>query len=183
MELWFGLPLDSPARAQGLVWRAQLRQLTGEHAAALADLKEAMTMEPHRKLPRLLFALFRQQEAPDESRVALGQLAAEHPVDASIQIAWAATLREAGRLAEAREVLARFPEYVPGVFLQARIALDMEKPAEAEPLLKRVLDATPRDADAHAAMSRCLRQLGRPAEAARHQDRFLEIEREKQVPK
>lgn len=183
LELWFARPLNTADRAQGLVWRARLRELSGEHTGAIADLREAMELEPDRKLTRMLFAMFRAQEAPEESRAAMRALAERYPDDAAVQTAWAESLRDAGRGIEARAVLERHPNHTRAQFVRALILLDEEKASEAEPLLQRVVVATPRDPEVHSALSRCMRQLGRAADAARHQERFFELEAERGNPK
>ena len=60
----------------------------------------------------------------------------------------------------------------------ARIELDRGRPAAAEPALVRALELAPRHRDALVQLARCLRELGRDAEARARLDELRKLDDE-----
>ena len=187
IDLWFQRGPSSADRVQGLVWRARLREIAGGHVGAIADLDNALSLEPDHLHARFLAGLFRRQEAPDETRRQLEALTTRFPDELQIAFAYAIVLRDQGRLTESTNVLDRLIERSPTnagpILLRASVSMDLGNASEAEPILRKALASAPNQPDILVAMGRCLRHLGKFEEASQYQEAFLKAERERQEPK
>ena len=84
--------------------------------------------------------------------------------------------RSLGQLPEARqlltEMLASTPEDGSALLERGKVALDERKLAEAERWLRRAVEQAPNLPEANLALSQCLNQAGKAAEAKQFRERF-----------
>ena len=119
----------------------------------------------------------------DDSRKAVPHvdwLNRRHPNDVDVRLLSVRLRRtlgqpeEAERLAE--NLLKSAPDHVHGLIERGRIAMDLRKPREGEPFLRRATTLAPNMREGYLAMADCLRQLGQVEEAKRYQDHAKAIE-------
>ena len=180
VDLWLetrGRPSD---RIAGLVWRGRVRELSRDHVRAIADLRKVLHESPNHFEAAFYLALFLAQEDLVGSHHRLEALRQRYPDDPQVLFALASGLHSLGRLDEAAKlfdrVIAANPTVPTALVERGLVALDAQKPAEAEPLLRKALAISPQDADTHLALARCMRLLGKTEEANQFQDRFRELE-------
>jgi Tfp pilus assembly protein PilF len=89
-----------------------------------------------------------------------------------------------GAMEEARQLLdalaLRFPQEAPVLLERGRVALQMGRPEEAEPWLRRAVAAAPYEYQPHYSLVQCLNQLGKVSEARVAQERTDRLEAELQ---
>ena len=170
----------------GLAWRGRMRELAGDHAGALADLRAALERDPSHFEATFHYALFIAQENPSEASSRLESLRGRFPDDPRILFALATALHGLGQLDESARLLDRVIAIEPSssmAYLQrGEVAIDARKPVEAEAWLRKAFALAPQVAETQLALARCMRLQGRTQEADRFQDRFLELEAEAARP-
>jgi predicted Zn-dependent protease len=180
LDQWLQQRRSLADQAQGLVWRGQIHALTGDYRGGLADLRAALELDPNHFEARWLLAKTIIQEAPGEAADHLEALRRRRPEDARVRFTLAETRRTLGQLDEAGrlldEILAAAPNDVPALLERARVALDAQQPADAEPWLRRAEELAPIHPDVHLTLSRCLHLAGRLEEAERYQTRFQQLD-------
>ena len=180
IDLWLKNRSSSADRAQGLVWRARARELASVHAGAIADLREALALDPDHYEARAYLCFFLYQEAPQESAAHLEILAQRNPDDVHIQMARASSFRNFGHLNEARQIMDRLlinnSANLDVLIERGTLELDANRPLEAEPFLRRALVGAPDAPAVYQSLSRAMRLQGRTVEAADYQKKFDELE-------
>ncbi len=180
VDCWLTQRTTPQDQAQGLLWRGRARYFNGEHAAAVADIRRALELDPNNFAARYHLANFIGQEAPDEATVHIRQLLRQDPSNLQLKFSLASGLRSLGQNDEAKtlldELLRVQPTHEAALTERGKLALDERRLVDAELWLRRALDASPNLADAHGALVRCLLQAGRDIEAQTHLSRFQQIE-------
>jgi tetratricopeptide (TPR) repeat protein len=187
VDLWLERATLRADQMQGLIWRARLRELASDHAAALDDLRTVLRETPDNYEAAFLYAVFVSRESPQDTRQRLESLLMSHPDDPRVLLALGSVLHSLGELETAKKHLDRLlaisPQSVQALSELGTLALDRNRPLEAETLLRRALTLTPRDPELHHSLSRCMRVLGRTEEAKQYQEKYQELMAEKQPPK
>ena len=183
LDIWFQRERSKADRTQGFLWRARLRELSGDHLGAIEDVDAAFRFEPEHPYALFLAANIRRQEAPSEALAILDGAVARWPDEPHLLILRATIQRETGSTDEACATLDRLLEHEPkmlgALIVRGQIALDLDRAEEAERFLRRALDLAPRDEECLETLSRCMRRLGRAEEAARYHEQFLIVEQER----
>jgi tetratricopeptide (TPR) repeat protein len=181
VDLWLELRTGHADHVQGLVWRGNLQVLANHPTEALADLRQALALDPAHFEARLDLAMLVRQWSPTEAAPHLELLRQQNPKHAEVRMQLAEVHRSLGRFDEARqlleEALAEHPDNAKLLADLGQLALEMQRPAEAERLLRQALERAPRDPRILLALASCLRGAGRAAEAQPLEDRYREIER------
>jgi tetratricopeptide (TPR) repeat protein len=185
-ELWLGLRPGREDRAAGLVWRGRMRYLGGDQPGALADLREALELDPRSLDARFHLALVVAHSSPQEAVAHLAVLRDRRPDDPRVRFGAATTYRALGRLDEAAkildEMLADNPDDVQALTERGNVAVDAGRAAEAEALLLRARKLAPKDRQVPLALSRCMRAAGRPDKVKEYLDLFRQLAAEQGVP-
>lgn len=179
-DYWLGKQTSSAGRVQGLLWRAQANRLVDEHTAAVADLRQALHLDPGNSNVRIVLALTIAPESPEEAIRHLERARQAQPDDERLAYALATLFRSTGRLREARQLLDRLltasPRRPEIALERGLVALDENRPVEAEPHLRQALALDPESRDANLAMGRCLQMAGRPKDAQPFLDKCSELD-------
>jgi len=167
-------------QAHALVWRGRLHQISGDLPQAIADYQSSLELVPdHTEAHfRLADTLIREDSRKAVQHVAL--LSARHPNDVEVRLLSVRLRRTLGQLEEAERLAVKLlesaPDHVHGLIERGRIAMDLRKPSEAEPFLRRAMTLSPNFREGCLAMADCLRQLDQVDEAKYFQDKAKTIE-------
>ena len=156
-------------RAYALYHRGRGFELQARIPEAIASYREALSTNP--KLSEAAFALAEvlSREAPPEALALYGRLRDEGYKPTEVTLGTARCLRQLGELERAAVLIAPLeveqPKNVAVLVEAAKIELDRLRPGEAERRLRAALALMPKDRDANVQFARCLRDLGRDADA------------------
>ncbi len=158
--------LTGPLQGEALGRMAVLQDTRGmAEAGATADA--AIAADPEGVWPLIAMTYRRVREGQTDEAVALARKAVDAGGGASAQAALGRALGAKGEMAAAeaayREALAAEPNALMPLLGLARVLRKTGRAAEAEPLLRKALDAGA--IEAHKEMARVLVALGRPGEA------------------
>src|SRR6185436_4414148 len=110
----------------------------------------------------------------------LEELRRRAPRNTQVLFLLATFRRSLRQFAEAREALDEFlvlkPDDANALLVRGRIDMDADRPAEAEPFLRRAFARAPDDPGAALALSRCLHELKQEAESKRLQEEYRRLE-------
>ncbi len=180
IDLWLAYhpgPLD---QAQGLVWRGRTNEFAQDSAQARADFERAVELAPEHAQARIHLVEVLLRAEPNKAAPHLEWLSSRRPGDPEVRLQTARLHRtlgqpeEAGRLLDA--ILESTPEMVSALVERGRIALDLNRPQDAERWLRRALALAPGLREVNLALGDCLRQLGQLDEAKHYQDVVQEID-------
>lgn len=180
VDTWLAHRTGKFDQAHALVWRARLHQVSGDIPQALADYQKALEKDPdHAEAHfRLADTLIREDSLKAVPHVAW--MKNRHPNDVEVRLLSVRLNRALGQLEEAERLADKLvesaPDHVHALVERGRIAMDLGKPREGAPFLRRALDQRPNFREACLAMADCLRQLGHFDEAKRYQDQAISIE-------
>jgi len=176
VDLWLRQRPERVDQVQGLVWRGLVRSLARDYPASLSCFRRALALDPDHFEARLNLAYLLLEEAPEEAANHLERLRQQQPDNNRVRFRLATVRRSLGQLQEARqlltEILASTPEDGSALLERGKVALDERKLAEAERWLRRAVEQAPNLPEANLALSQCLNQAGKTAEAKQFQERF-----------
>ncbi|MCI0682082.1 MAG: tetratricopeptide repeat protein [Gemmataceae bacterium] len=119
---------------------------------------------------------------PQEARTHYAWLAAKRGSDPSVHAGLAKACFQLGELPEARRhaeaALALDAGRVDALLVRGQIEMQLERPGDAEPWLRRAAEHVPHERDAVHNYIQCLVQLDQRAEAKQWQDVFQDIDRQ-----
>lgn len=182
IELW--LKRDPPVadRAYAMVLRGRSFEMQADVPAAIADYRAALAVDPRSDDARFALAEILSRESPAEARPLYEYLLNKDYRSFEVRLGFVRCLRQLGELdraaAKVAELRRERGEFVPIRVEAARIALEQGRAADAEPDLVFALERAPRDRDAHVQMVRCLRDLGREADARKWIERLTALDAE-----
>jgi predicted Zn-dependent protease len=185
VDTWLKHRPGAYEQAHGLLWRGRLSEFADDFAGARAHYQQAIALTPDH-LPaqlRLTEALIR-----DDPRAAIPhveKMREHHADNADVRFQTARLRRALGRPDEAAPILdvllVETPDRVPLLLERGRVALDLQRPADAERWFQRALALAPEQREVNLALADCLRQAGRPDDAERYQAKAQEIEARLQI--
>jgi tetratricopeptide (TPR) repeat protein len=179
VDLWLKVCPGPADQVQGLYWRAYLFLITEDWQNGVADLRRALAIDPDHFEVRFQLAATLSRWDPPEAAEHLELLQKRHPDEARVRFPLALVRRSLGQLDEAKaladEVLAAEPDNASALLLRGQIALDMQRPGEAEPWLRRSYALEPDEPETNFALSRYYKMVGRAAEAKTYEEKFLRI--------
>jgi predicted Zn-dependent protease len=160
---------------------AQTNETLRRREKSLDIMRRLVEDYPHFDKGRLYLAdLLAKQRGYEEAAEHYAAAHARRPDDVAPLLGWVRCLVALERLDEAeplvRELEAKHSGTSAALLECGRFALRRNRPAEAEPMLRRALELTPNDYEVHFELAVCLGQLERRAESQHHLDRFNQIE-------
>jgi len=179
VDLWLKTQPKPPDQAAGFIWRARVQAVARDYPGAMADLRQALALDPDNFDANFYYGLWIGQESPNETRARFERLARMFPEDRTVLMTLAIGYRSLGLLEQSAEILDRLIAGNPSPPLlleRAQVYLDLQKPEQAEPLLRRVLASGSNPPELFLALARCMTLQDKPDEAKRYQDRFRELE-------
>jgi tetratricopeptide (TPR) repeat protein len=178
-DLWLHVRPGVPDQVQGLIWRARLHFFAGDSPKAVEDCHQALELAPDSLDARMNLVVAVVQKSPEEALAHLEVLRQSHPKNVSVRRLLADVHRGLGHLEEARtildELLKADPKDVPSLLGRGQVALDSQRPEEAERWLREAQKLSPDAPEVALALSRCLRLAGRDAEARQEYERFQRL--------
>jgi tetratricopeptide (TPR) repeat protein len=158
--------LSGPAKGEALGRMAVVQDTRGM-AEASASTDAAVAADPEGAWPSIALSYRRAHEGKADEAVALAQKAVAAGVGAKCALghALAAKGDMAGAEAAYREAMAVEPNSVGAVTGLAGVLRQTKRAAEAEPMLKKVIDASPGAVEAYKEMTRVKIALGRAQDA------------------
>lgn len=184
LEPWLRQRNGEADRVQGLLWQGDLAVRGGAYETALLHYRQAAALAPDLPAVRLRLAEILVRYAPREAVGLLEPLLADRPADRAVRLLLARARRALGDLDEAQrllEALLTDDAADPGVQVErGQVALDLNRPAEAEPFLRRAEQLAPARRDVPLALARCLQMAGRDDEARLYRARVARLDAEVQ---
>jgi len=169
-DVWLKRNPTGGERAYALFLRGRSHEYRGEIPDALTNYRESLTANPKLRECTLALADVLVRESPQDALPLFEQLQASAYQPTEVMLGLARCYRQLGELERAAKLLATLeteqPANVAVLVESAKLALDQRRPADAEPRLKRAISLVPKHRDANVQLARCLRDLGRDAEAA-----------------
>jgi tetratricopeptide (TPR) repeat protein len=174
LNQWLAL---EPQRVRALLWRGKALDRLRSSAQALRDFRRAVELAPDNpEALRLLGEGLLQASAPREALAHYLRLREMEPGDPEVALGLARCRLALGELDPARNLLdvllAEYPRNGEALALRGRLELDLARPAQAEPLLRRAVALVPYSREAVYNFVRCLNQLkaGGQVSAAREEE-------------
>jgi tetratricopeptide (TPR) repeat protein len=186
VEEWLERYPAAADQTQGLIWRGKMYAIARNQPKAQESLRKAVALDPAHSTARELLARSLLLDAPGEAAFHLQILHERNPNNSAVRFSLATVHRALGDLGPAAvlldEMLREYPNHVPALLERGRVALDENRPADAERWLGRAVELAPGDGQANHMFSLCLQQTGRTAEAKPYLDRYLAIEGKQRPP-
>ncbi len=158
-----------PQNFEALMRYAQTAENQGMQTVAMQTLQRALVLQPDD--PEVRLALAQKLIAigqPVAARPHLNRLRDERPDDPAVLYTFARCLAEQRELDQAVALLDQLLEREPNNWSvlaeRGRLALELDKPAEAEPFLRRAHDLAPPDQALATRLADCLRREGKEDE-------------------
>jgi tetratricopeptide (TPR) repeat protein len=174
---------QEPDNAAAWFLRGKAYEILMDTGEALANFERAVELDPALRTARL--ALAEQLLATGRPQAALEHfqyLDQEVPDSRDRLLGQARAYADLGRLDDGRvlldRLLTRHPEDVQALTTRGRLELASQRPATAEPWLRKALARSPYERDATYLLHSCMVRLGNKAEAARLQARLKTIGRD-----
>lgn len=171
-----------PGRAdqvQGLIWRGKLNLIINQRAA-IEDFRRATELSPNHIEARTNLAAsliaFDVREAAEH----LELLHARDPRNPQVIMLLARARRSLGKSESVvgllDELLERSPTDTAAILERGKVTLDLGRPTDAEPFLRRAVAQAPNDPFVHLALSRCLLLTGKEPEARLHEQQYRDLQ-------
>ena len=168
-DVWLKRNPPPGDRAYALYLRGRAIERQGKIPDALATYRESLALRPRSPECALALAEVLSREAPPEALPLYERLRDEGYKPTEVALGTARCLRGLGELDRAAGLVAPLetaqPSNVAVLVEAAKIALDKLRPADAERRLRAALAIAPKHRDANVQLARCLRDLGRDADA------------------
>jgi len=176
VDLWLKSHPDAPDQVQGLIWRGRIRAAAGEFDSAVSDFREAIKLNPGSFDARFQLAITIGSFNHVEAAALLERLREAEPENKDVLAALATAYRLLGRPQDARDLYRGLVDRGnddPRLLNELGLTeLDAGRPAEAERVLRQVLEKHPDDLVANLAMTRCMMLAGKHDEAGRFRERY-----------
>ncbi|MFO0968967.1 MAG: tetratricopeptide repeat protein [Gemmataceae bacterium] len=159
-------------QARGLIWRGRLREWQNDYPGALVDFRRAAELAPAYVPARVRVAYGVLREDPHEATAELTWLLEHAARDPDVRLLTARWRRALGDTEKAArlldELLAEYPDEAAVLIERGRVALDLNRAAEAERWLLHAAEAAPEEREVNLALGDWHRLSGRPGDATRH---------------
>jgi predicted Zn-dependent protease len=178
LRLWLE---RQPDDVQALLWRAEAQERLLHIEEALAAYRRAVELSPDQDDARLRFAeLLLRARKPEEAARHLEVLRQRQPDDTTVLLDLARCRWLQGEAEEARTLLdgglAADPNNAGLLAERGRLDLESGRAKEAEPRLRKAVALAPYDRETVYALSQCLQQCGKVAEAKACVKKMAEID-------
>jgi tetratricopeptide (TPR) repeat protein len=170
-----------PDDIQALLSRGWVREQDGPQEGAVADYKRVVELDPENDEGRLrLAALLTERAAPAEALPHLEYVARKRQNDPAVLVRLARCYMDLGRHQEPAEildrVLAEHPNFRLALGVRGELALQLDRPQEAEKYFREALVHDPADALTQFNLCKSLRQQGKDDEAQAAEQRLKVME-------
>ena len=180
-DLWLKIAASASDQAQGHLWIGQADKLDSDPGSTVAHFQQAYDLAPDHPYARIFLVAMLVHDQPERARPHLEEMRRQRPDDPDILFQTARMHRSLGETEQAAalldQVLQSSAGSVPVILERANAALDLKRPQEAEPLLKKAVALAPTNRLVNVSMADCLRQLGNPDHAKVFDARAVEIEK------
>jgi predicted Zn-dependent protease len=175
---------SQPDSARALVWRGETLLALGRQPGALADFRQAVELDPQEDETRLKLAdLLLSFRRPAEALTHLTELQQRHPDQEEVLFGLARCRAELGEADEATLLLDRLlslrPDHAGALAERGKLALQADRPLEAEKWLRRAAAAAPFEREVLHALHGCLVHNGHAREAADYRARIERIDEDR----
>jgi tetratricopeptide (TPR) repeat protein len=174
---------QEPDVVQAYLWRSLARERLKEYGPAADDARKALALDPENGEARLRLAqvLLLTTEYQEAAKV-LTPLCEREPDNPVAAMALAQAKASLGLTPEAVQILdrlvARFPNDAPVLLERARLALQLNQPAQAEGWLRHAAELVPSDYQVHFTLLRALRQQRKEDQARAIEETVRRLEKE-----
>jgi tetratricopeptide (TPR) repeat protein len=172
---------SQPDNVKALLGRGWVRERLFDFGAALANYRRAAQVEPENETVREKLAeTLVIHGPPEEGIVQFEWLLRRHPDRPAFLLGLARCKRMSGKIIEAEQLLdrllARNPQYGPGLAERGKLLYQLGKYDQAEADLRQAVQRMPKDREANYQSYLCLKQQGRSAQAEEYQRRYKQID-------
>jgi predicted Zn-dependent protease len=170
-----------PDHALAYFWRGLAYEMTyAADTLTVPDYEKAVELDPANEEFRVRLAIrLAERKRFAEALPHFNDLSARRPHDPAVLLGLATCREGLGGLKEAAVLLDRLvalhPEDGKALAQRGQVALEADRPEEAERWLHRALEKAPREPTAHYNLAQCLQKQGREKEAQEHQAAFERI--------
>jgi cellulose synthase operon protein C len=170
-----------PDNVKALVGRCRVKERLFDFGAAVEDYRAALRYEPHEDEARAQLAAVLLINGKPEEAVAEFECLRQRQGDTpTVLLGLARCRRQQGKLPEALGLLDRLlgetPDNAAALTERGKVALELGRPGEAEPSLRRAVLLAPHDREAQHNLYQCLRITGPPEEAAAALVRYRQLD-------
>jgi tetratricopeptide (TPR) repeat protein len=170
-----------PENLRALYLRGRAWERVHAYPKAAADYQEVVARDPEYDDARLRLAnCLLENGEPAEALSHLELLRGRQPENPEVLVRLAFAWNALGRPGPSQElideVLARQPDLPSALSARGQLALEAERPVEAEAWLRKAIAANPFDRTAHYVLQQCLEQQGKKAEAEVQKKELTRVE-------
>jgi predicted Zn-dependent protease len=170
-----------PGNVKALVGRGRVKERLFDFAAAVQDYRTALRADPDNDEARArLAAVLLINGRPEEAAAEFERLRRRQGDTPEVLVGLARCRRKQGKLPEALELLDRLlkraPDNATALAERGKVALELDRPEQAEASLRRAVRLAPYDREAQQNLYQCLRLAGRRTEAAAALARYQELD-------
>jgi tetratricopeptide (TPR) repeat protein len=179
---WLKTDLSRLEQIQAYLWRAYCYQRWAANDLARSDLEAALKLKPDSLEALLALGSLLAQRDPQKAKAIYEAARRIDPIHFVPKLGIARCERILGRFDEAAplfEALAtEAPEQIDLLLERARLAMDLQKPKEAEPFVRTVIRLKPRSLEGHRLLLRILQASGKEEELSEARRELQSIEKE-----
>jgi Tfp pilus assembly protein PilF len=166
LNIW----LKNQEDIQAHLWRAWILERLGDSADGLKDYQQALTLNPeHDKVRQRVGEILLRLSGPAEAVEHFELLRQRQVTNPALILGLAQCRKALGAPDEARQLiddlLAKHPDYIPGLIERGKLALDKVQEDEAERFFRTAVQLAPHDALANYNLYLCLLRRGKKEEA------------------
>jgi tetratricopeptide (TPR) repeat protein len=170
-----------PGNVRALLGRARVKERLFDFAAAVQDYREALRHQPdHDEARARLAATLLISDRPEEALAEYEHLRRRAGDTPEVLLGLARCRRQQGKLEEALglldRLLGRAPDDAAALAERGKVALELGRPGQAEPDLRRAVRLAPHNREAQHNLYQCLRLAGRRKEAEAALARYQELD-------
>jgi predicted Zn-dependent protease len=170
-----------PGNVKALVGRGRVKERLFDFAAAVLDYREALRLEPDNDEARArLAAVLLINGRPEDAAAEFERLRLRQGDSPEVLVGLARCRRKQGKLQEALDLLDQLlkqtPDNATALAERGKVALELGRPEQAEPSLRRAVRLAPYDREAQHSLYQCLRLVGQPEETAAALARYQELD-------
>jgi tetratricopeptide (TPR) repeat protein len=149
----------------------------GKNAEAIAKIEEAVAAKPDLTAGHMALAkLYLRTEAWEKAIASANSVLAVSPDEPDMFAILAQAYEKTGNKAKAKEFNTKAPANPPALYNEAARLINAGNDKEAEPLLKRAVEADPSFAQARYELGMVYVRLGNVAGAKEHLQKYIELE-------
>ncbi|MBI3822660.1 MAG: tetratricopeptide repeat protein [Planctomycetes bacterium] len=181
VEQWLGQRPANVDQVQGFVWRGKLHAIAREFPKAFSAFRKALEIDPDHFIAREFLGVLLVPQSPAEAAAHLQVLYDRDPHHRKVSFNLAKARRALGELDRAGAILdgllVRHSHDAAILVERGSVAMDQRRYKDAEHWLEQAVTVAPNHAQANLLYSQSLQENGKPADAKKYHDRYVEIDR------